>query len=92
MYYEQETHDLRYDLILQAANEKDRNLGDLRKNVFAWPVLMAKGSQILGRRKCAGSSMRSNHNMTICGSHLGISFFIVVKVFSKIRPLMSFAS
>lgn len=92
MSCKEETHDLRYNLILQAAKKKDRNLGDLRKDVLAGPVLMAKGSQILGRRKCAGSFVRSDHTMTVRESHLGMSFLIVVKVFSKTKPAMSFAS
>ena len=64
MSCKQELFDLRYNLILQAAKEKDRNLRDLRKNVLAWPVLVAKGSQILGGRKCTGSLVRSKRRMT----------------------------
>lgn len=50
---EQEMCDLRDYLIFQSAEKQNRNVADLRKNVLAWPVLVAKGSQILGRRKCA---------------------------------------
>lgn len=92
MSYEQETDDLRYNFVLQTANEQHRNVGDPRKDFLAWPVLMAKRSQILGRWKCAASHVRSNHTMTAHESHLGMSFFIDVKVFSKISPVMSFAS
>lgn len=90
--YEQETLYLRYNFVLQTANEQHRNLSDLRKNFFTGPVLMAKRSQVLGRWKCAALRVRSNHTMTVRETHLGMSFFIVVKVFSKMSPLMSSAS
>ena len=35
---------LRYDLIFQPANEKDRNAGYSRKSCLAGPILMAEGS------------------------------------------------
>ena len=40
----------RYNLILQATNEQDRNFGDRRKHFFARPYLMAESGNISGGR------------------------------------------
>lgn len=41
----------RDNLIFQAAKEKDRNVGDLRKHILTGPILVTKPRQVSGWRK-----------------------------------------
>lgn len=42
---------IRYKLVLESAQEENRDFGDLRQHIFAQPVLVAQASEISGWRE-----------------------------------------
>lgn len=87
----EERESVRYDLIFETAQEEDRNFSDTGQDLLGSPFLVTERSEISCRREGTIDRQLVSSGLIYCGTHCGMTFFRLANVFSKIKPLMSFA-